>query len=99
MIANRFSPLVKSIATRSAVCRVTNVRTATDYAPAEHKQVSMDDLPVPQGSWQEDYNAKQAKYNKHLALGIAFTVFSIVVAKGSGLLYFNWGPPPYPKSE
>jgi hypothetical protein len=32
----------------------------------------MDDLPVPQGSWQEAYNSRQRKYNMHLIAGISF---------------------------
>ncbi|XP_045499091.1 uncharacterized protein LOC123696772 [Colias croceus] len=57
------------------------------------KPPSMDELPVPRGSWQAKYDADQRKYNSILAFGIAFTVFSIGLAKGSGLLYLNYAPP------
>lgn len=39
----------------------------------------MDQLPVPQGSWQAQYDAKQRKYNVTLLLGVAFTVATFVV--------------------
>lgn len=57
------------------------------------KPASMNELPVPCGSWQEHYNKKQAKYNVHLLAGVAFAVLTLVVAKSSGLVYLNYSPP------
>ncbi|XP_047103697.1 uncharacterized protein LOC124722600 [Schistocerca piceifrons] len=63
------------------------------HPPADFKPQSMDDLPVPQGSWQANYEEKQRRYNTHLFGGIAFAAFSLLVAKNSGLFYMNWAPP------
>lgn len=41
--------------------------------------MSMNELPVPSGSWTEHYNAKQRSYNLHLLLGVAFTVATVFV--------------------
>lgn len=41
-------------------------RTAS-YHGGEHKPTTMDDLPVPEGDWQEKYQEKQSKYNAILA--------------------------------
>ncbi|KAF4532279.1 hypothetical protein B566_EDAN007251 [Ephemera danica] len=43
------------------------------HAPAGHFKVpTINELPVPQGSWQESFNSKQRKYNMHLIGGISF---------------------------
>ncbi|XP_050348288.1 uncharacterized protein LOC126772149 [Nymphalis io] len=57
------------------------------------KPPSMDELPVPQGSWQAQYDANQRRYNSILFFGIAFAVGSVALAKASGLLYLNYAPP------
>lgn len=53
----------------------------------------MDELPVPSGSWQAHYDAKQKGYNAALVFGIAFSVLTVVVAKTTGLVYLNFSPP------
>ncbi|CAB0009591.1 unnamed protein product [Nesidiocoris tenuis] len=63
------------------------------YHDIEHRQPTMDDLPVPQGSWEAQYKANQAKYNVHLLLGIAFFSVTLITAKATGLIYLNWAPP------
>ncbi|KAI5633339.1 deltamethrin resistance domain-containing protein [Phthorimaea operculella] len=57
------------------------------------KPATMDELPVPKGSWQAAYDARNRRYNMVLLTGIAFTVASIAVAKASGLVYLNYYPP------
>merc|ERR1712170_143982 len=42
----------------------------------EHKS-SVDFLPVPQGSWQEDFNKRNAKYN--MMLGASLLFFGITI--------------------
>ncbi|XP_046744170.1 uncharacterized protein LOC124410086 [Diprion similis] len=63
------------------------------HPPAEFKQTTLNDLPVPQGSWQTQYDANQRKYNLHLIFGVGFTIGSIAFAKYSGLIYLNAYPP------
>ncbi|XP_054271886.1 uncharacterized protein LOC128992364 [Macrosteles quadrilineatus] len=76
-----------------------NARKSSDYAIANFKKPTMDDLPVPSGSWQEHHSQMQAKYNRHLILGVGFFAVSLVVAKSSGLINMNWNPPPFPVKE
>lgn len=53
------------------------------------KPPTMDELPVPKGSWQAHYDAKQRKYNMALLIGLAFTSFTfVVVSTLSYLLMF-----------
>nr|CAD7438914.1 unnamed protein product [Timema bartmani] len=47
------------------------------HPPAHQKEPTMDELPVPQGSWKADYDAKQTGYNLQLLAGVAF--FSITL--------------------
>ena len=49
-----------------------------------YKYPTMDDVPIPCGSWQEDYDNNQRKYNLHLLLGAGFFIITMVsVSKGS----------------
>lgn len=41
----------------------------------------MDELPVPNGSWQARYDANQRRYNAVLLFGVAFSAFSIIVVR------------------
>jgi len=44
------------------------------HAPAEFKPGTMDELPIPQGSWQQYYDNKQKSYNLQLAFGVVYFV-------------------------
>ena len=63
------------------------------YHDGHFKPPTMDELPVPRGSWQSQYDANQRRYNTALLLGIGFTAVTLVVAKASGLIYLNYSPP------
>ncbi|XP_034933748.1 uncharacterized protein [Chelonus insularis] len=54
---------------------------------------TMDELPVPQGSWQEQYNRNQKTYNAALVIGIALLAGTITFGNMSGALYMNSSPP------
>lgn len=56
------------------------------YHVGEFKPPTMDELPVPSGSWQAHYDARQRKYNAVLALGLAFTAGTIVVVSAAPYL-------------
>lgn len=53
----------------------------------------MNDLPVPRGDWQEEYDRRNRKYNGILAAGIAIFVGTITVVKSSGVIHLNSAPP------
>ncbi|XP_059474090.1 uncharacterized protein LOC132195856 [Neocloeon triangulifer] len=69
-----------------------NVLARQYHSPSNQKLPTMNDLPVPQGSWQQHHASLQRRYNTHLAVGVTFCLFSFFVAKQSGLFFFNWGP-------
>ena len=54
-------------------------RNGSSYGSVAYKPATMNDMPVPVGSWQNHYNANQRKYNTHLFSGIAFSLFTLVV--------------------
>ncbi|KAK0075439.1 hypothetical protein PV325_011428 [Microctonus aethiopoides] len=62
------------------------------------KYASMDELPVPSGSWQAQYDAYQKKYNMQLIAGVTFFIATFIFAKASGSLYLN-AYPPEPKTK
>ncbi|XP_013787618.1 uncharacterized protein LOC106471557 [Limulus polyphemus] len=68
-------------------------RGMAGHAPTHYKPPSMNDLPVPSGSWQEVYNKKQTKYNIQLLLGTGFFIGSVAYAMMSGDIDFNLAPP------
>jgi hypothetical protein len=49
----------------------------------------MDDLPVPQGSWQSHHDSNQAKYNIHLIGGV--TVLTLTLGFVSIYRFFFCG--------
>ncbi|XP_044739297.1 uncharacterized protein LOC123300731 [Chrysoperla carnea] len=65
------------------------------------KAPTMNDMPAPIQSWAELNAARQAKYNKHLVLGVGFFIATLAALKGSGLCYLNYSPPaqPAPKNN
>ena len=50
----------------------------SQVVPYELRPPTLDEYPVPQGSWQEDYNKKQKRFNIHLAAGVI--IFSSTIA-------------------
>lgn len=42
---------------------------------------TMDDLPIPSGSWEEHYKAQQSKYNMHLAFGVIFATVTLITVR------------------
>ena len=38
---------------------------------------TLNDIPVPEGSWQENYNQRNAKWNKILAASVVFFTGSV----------------------
>lgn len=50
----------------------------TDKQIAIEQKSSMNDLPVPGGSWQEYYNQRNSKWNLLLGLSAVFLLTTIV---------------------
>lgn len=44
---------------------------------ANYKPATMDELPIPQGSWKAQYDAKQKTYNMQLAFGLIYAIGTI----------------------
>ncbi|XP_055378820.1 uncharacterized protein LOC129610310 [Condylostylus longicornis] len=82
-------PLLQSALVRNAAV----MSRALYHHQGPYKHSTMDDLPVPQGDWQEDYQRKQTKYNAVLATGILMLVSAIGLAKSTGSIELNFSPP------
>lgn len=63
------------------------------YSVPDTGPARMNDLPVPQGSWQDHYAKQQGSFYRQMAISGIFFVGTIVYGASSGLLYLNWGPP------
>lgn len=84
-------PVARNVAkmgTRSASSKVVDFKWPT-----------VNDLPVPQGSWQEHYNARQKVYNAQLIAGLAVLIGTITFVKVSGIIFFNFAPPEEPAEQ
>lgn len=57
----------------------TAIRSKSDGHHLQYKPLSMDDMPVPKGSWQEHYNKTNSKYNLILVGGIVAFASSIYI--------------------
>merc|ERR1711963_87348 len=87
LIKNMISPAFRNLA-RPAVRPLVR-----RYGGGEaYKPITMNDLPVPKGSWQEAYNAKQKNYNTMLMLGVATFGGTLFAAYQSGLVVLNTTP-------
>ena len=81
--------------------RQGTVRCMGGYGAVEHKpsrqvavenKLTLDDLPSPEGSWQEAYQKTQKGYNVQLGVyGIAFVVTIVIMAK-NGTFFLNSVP-------
>ncbi|GLV31609.1 uncharacterized protein CBL_07370 [Carabus blaptoides fortunei] len=76
---------------------IRNIVQRSYHGKSDFKPVTMNDMPVPSGSWKSHYDAQQTKYNIHLLVGIAFTAITLITAKASGLVYLNYSPPAHPE--
>lgn len=57
----------------------TAVRSKSDGHHASYKPLTMDDMPVPKGSWQEHHGKANTKYNLVLIGGFGSLAASIYI--------------------
>jgi len=90
-----------SLSTVSRVARQTSVRSmSVDYgdhhrSPADimkHHKTTINDLPVPAGSWQENYNKRNQGFNMMLGGGFLAMVATFAVMYSQGTLYLHGKP-------
>ncbi|XP_014251511.1 uncharacterized protein LOC106667825 [Cimex lectularius] len=97
MIRQVIFPAVRTLTRRPiTVAPVQRMMASYSGSGKSEPMATMDDLPVPSGSWEAQYKAKQAKYNLHLALGVVVFSVTFLVAKSTGALYLNYLRPDLP---
>lgn len=70
------SSMIGSLVRNSSHGHEVDIMDPKNYPPLYHP-ATMDEFPVPSGSWAE-HNAKiQAKYNRHLIVGLAFFIGTV----------------------
>ncbi|XP_033310182.1 uncharacterized protein LOC117210878 [Bombus bifarius] len=75
------------------IVRNTRNGVRSYHVPNELRPPSMDEVLVPQGSWQQSHAKAQQKYNLQLAAGIIILGATIAYGRVSGLLWLNFRPP------
>ncbi|XP_015605727.1 uncharacterized protein LOC107272762 [Cephus cinctus] len=48
--------------------------------------VLMDDLPIPCGSWQEEFKRKNKKHNQNLIIGGGFLLITLIIVNRVGFV-------------
>lgn len=66
------------------------------HAYSKKAPVTIDDLPVPKGSWKELHAKRNAKYNAQLAFGAVFLIATSAYTFTSDVFVFNFLPPTLP---
>ncbi|KAK4018258.1 hypothetical protein OUZ56_000322 [Daphnia magna] len=72
--------------------RLTTQQTRNGSYVSSIKTATLNEMPVPSGSWAEHNAAKQKSYNLHLVAGVAITIVTIFAGIQTGSFYLNWGP-------
>ncbi|XP_014218497.1 uncharacterized protein LOC106646927 [Copidosoma floridanum] len=63
------------------------------HGHSNFKYPTFDECCVPEGSWQENFNRMQKKYNTVLAVGLVSLTATITIILQNELIYFNYVPP------
>ncbi|XP_071087757.1 uncharacterized protein [Haliotis cracherodii] len=97
---SRILPVARSAT--ASVSRLQAVRCMGGQAPAHWKsdlevvtenRVTMNDHPIPEGSWQENYNKRNSKYNMYIAVSSLFLAVTGFILYQSGAVYLHSTPP------
>lgn len=67
------------------------------HAYSKKPPVTIDDLPVPQGSWKAHYDKQNTKYNIQLLVGTVSLAATIGYLAVSDVFIWNFFPPTLPK--
>ncbi|XP_043473921.1 uncharacterized protein LOC122506023 [Leptopilina heterotoma] len=89
-------------AARTVIRRISKngVRFSSyDSSSKEKAFAHMNQLPVPKGSWQKNYDAKQKTYNMQLVAGLSILGGTITYIVQSDSFFFNAFPPKIPEGE
>ncbi|KAL9902399.1 uncharacterized protein LOC119645044 [Glossina fuscipes] len=84
--------LVKNIVTRGLLMRNAGILSRALYHGVD-KKVTMNDLPVPSGDWQEQNSRQNTVYNTYLIVGVLALVGTIGLVKSTGVIELNYYPP------
>ncbi|XP_051172808.1 uncharacterized protein LOC127289056 [Leptopilina boulardi] len=69
----------------------------SSHGKIDPRRPHMNELPIPQGCWQQNYNEKQKTYNMQLVAGLAVLSATIGYIVQSDQFFFNAFPPKLPK--
>ncbi|KAI5707122.1 uncharacterized protein LOC103524184 [Diaphorina citri] len=89
------SRALTSLASCARSQMVQQVRRSHAYS--KKPPVTIDDLPVPQGSWKAHYDKQNTKYNIQLLVGTVSLAATIGYLAVSDVFIWNFFPPTLPK--
>ncbi|XP_022194035.1 uncharacterized protein LOC111051785 [Nilaparvata lugens] len=96
MFSSVVRPLTRKVLARSG--QSNSVRQLA-HEPAKSGSCLMDQLPVPEGSWEANYKAQNAKYNMQLLAGIGFFLATLAFGEYNGYFYAGARLPELPKKN
>ncbi|XP_039966528.1 uncharacterized protein LOC126763717 [Bactrocera neohumeralis] len=81
--------LVQHILKQGLLVKNAGALSRAAYHGGHHQQTTLNDLPVPEGDWQEQHSRQNAKYNAWLVGGVLLLAGTIGFVKTSGVIEFN----------
>ncbi|KAI0240966.1 hypothetical protein LSAT2_004113 [Lamellibrachia satsuma] len=91
IIASRAATTVSRVSSRK-MSGHTPVAWKSDIELAVQSRTTLNDLPIPAGSWQANYAKKQSKYNIQLAVASLLMGATLAVMYKAKVLYFHRHP-------
>merc|ERR1711872_120119 len=76
----------------SSILKMSRRNMGSYHPPASWRAPTLNDLPVPKGSWESAFKAQQSRYNILLAISVLYCFGSWAAVQGSGKIVWNWGP-------
>lgn len=65
----------------------------TDKEVSIEQKSSMNDLPIPEGSWQENYNKRNANWNIQIGVAAIALLVTAAIMNTTGCFYLHDTPP------
>lgn len=64
-----------------------------NYGGGNHRQVTLNDMPVPEGDFMALHKKRQSRHHTVLAIGIVSLSFALSLYKNTDIIFFNFSPP------
>lgn len=90
----------RAVTSLTSTCRSPLVQQLrSSHAYSKKPPVTINDLPVPKGSWKEHYTKQNTVYNTELGMGAATLLATVIYLGMSDVFIWNFFPPELPQKK